>query len=157
MIEKMCCCLSGRMFQDCCAPFLAGDASPRTPEQLMRSRYTAFCRGKVDYLLSTHHPSKRTANEHEQLAATIRGTKWLGLKIVKKVRPRPGATCGTVEFAAFYENGDTIGQLHELSRFVFEENQWYYLDGELKPPLSIGRNEPCFCGSGKKFKKCHGR
>jgi len=21
----------------------------------------------------------------------------------------------------------------------------------------IGRNDPCWCGSGKKFKKCHGR
>jgi hypothetical protein len=24
------------------------------------------------------------------------------------------------------------------------------------PPRKMGRNEPCFCGSGKKFKRCHG-
>jgi len=33
------------------------------------------------------------------------------------------------------------------------------LDGELQGqanPLPVGRNEPCPCGSGKKYKKCHG-
>jgi len=35
-------------------------------------------------------------------------------------------------------------------------------DGETQAPLvkapseKIGRNEPCWCGSGKKFKLCHG-
>jgi preprotein translocase subunit SecA len=39
-------------------------------------------------------------------------------------------------------------------------------DGELLMPVveqrcvddteTLGRNEPCWCGSGKKFKKCHG-
>jgi len=24
------------------------------------------------------------------------------------------------------------------------------------PDQQIGRNDPCWCGSGKKFKKCHG-
>ncbi len=40
-----------------------------------------------------------------------------------------------------------------------------YADEELPPPVeqrvlseeeTIGRNDPCWCGSGKKFKKCHG-
>jgi uncharacterized protein YchJ len=33
------------------------------------------------------------------------------------------------------------------------------LDGELDAqanPPAVGRNEPCPCGSGKKYKKCHG-
>jgi preprotein translocase subunit SecA len=28
------------------------------------------------------------------------------------------------------------------------------------PPIDakhIGRNDPCYCGSGKKYKKCHGQ
>jgi uncharacterized protein len=24
-------------------------------------------------------------------------------------------------------------------------------------PLKLGRNDPCFCGSGLKFKRCHGK
>jgi preprotein translocase subunit SecA len=26
----------------------------------------------------------------------------------------------------------------------------------VKTEPKVGRNDPCFCGSGKKFKKCHG-
>jgi preprotein translocase subunit SecA len=34
--------------------------------------------------------------------------------------------------------------------------------GETKPGFTpsgarIGRNDPCWCGSGQKYKKCHGR
>jgi preprotein translocase subunit SecA len=34
-------------------------------------------------------------------------------------------------------------------------------DGQAKPGFTpsgarIGRNDPCWCGSGKKYKKCHG-
>jgi len=62
-----------------------------------------------------------------------------------------------VEFAAFYKTNDTTGQLHEKSKFIHENDQWYYLDGLLLDLLKIGRNDSCWCGSNKKYKKCHGR
>jgi SEC-C motif domain protein len=61
-----------------------------------------------------------------------------------------------VEFAAFYKNSK-IEQLHENSKFIYENGQWYYLDGILLDPIKITRNEPCWCGSIKKYKKCHGK
>ena len=30
------------------------------------------------------------------------------------------------------------------------------VEGVRKAQPKIGRNDPCFCGSGKKYKKCHG-
>ena len=30
-------------------------------------------------------------------------------------------------------------------------------NGGERVPMKPGRNDPCFCGSGLKFKKCHGK
>lgn len=31
------------------------------------------------------------------------------------------------------------------------------VDPDIDAPPVVGRNEPCYCGSGRKFKHCHGR
>ena len=46
------------------------------------------------------------------------------------------------------------GEVHENSRFVKEQGQWFYVDGDLKSQAKVGRNDPCPCGSGKKYKRC---
>ena len=69
----------------------------------------------------------------------------------------PGDTKGRVEFIAHYQHDQVISQAHEDSRFVCEQGQWFYLDGNLKTAARPGRNDPCPCGSGKKFKSCCGR
>lgn len=123
----------------------------------MRSRYTAFCIKDTEYLISTHHPSRRQANERDLLTNTIQDTQWLGLKILKTEMDPVDTQIGFVEFAAFHKTQNTNGQLHERSKFIREAGNWYYLDGEFMDPLVFGRNEPCWCGSNKKYKKCHGR
>ena len=102
----------------------------------MRSRYTAFCRGEVDYLIATHHPSKRQGDDRQSLTQTIAETEWLNLRVLAS---REMGEVGTVEFVAFFKAQGTLSQLHERSDFV-----------------RLERNDPCWCGSGKKFKKCHG-
>jgi SEC-C motif-containing protein len=51
-----------------------------------------------------------------------------------------------------------------VSTFVKDDEGWKFEDGELVAEQPIvreqpktGRNDPCPCGSGKKFKKCCGR
>lgn len=149
---KNCYCGNKTGFKDCCSPFLSGKIKPETPEQLMRSRYSAFCTNNVGYLIHTHHPSKRQINEHKVLQQTINTTTWLGLNVIKTQIEKD---VGYVEFAAFYKN-DKAGQLHENSRFIHENGQWYYFDGAILDPVKFSRNGPCWCGSGKKYKKCHG-
>jgi SEC-C motif-containing protein len=61
-----------------------------------------------------------------------------------------------VEFKVHYQEAGAPLILHEKSRFIKEEGKWFYLNGTVMPRISvkIGRNEPCPCGSGKKYKKC---
>ena len=37
-----------------------------------------------------------------------------------------------------------------------KENKKEDISKKISKNKKIGRNEPCFCGSGKKFKHCHG-
>lgn len=149
-----CFCRSKKEFDECCGPFLAGHALPGTPEQLMRSRYAAFCTQNVEYLVDTRHPSRRQPDDRETLVRTCRDTQWMGLKILGS--STEGHT-GWVEFAAFYQQSGRTGHLHENSKFIQENGRWFYVDGDILPPLKFGRNEPCWCNSGKKYKKCHGK
>jgi SEC-C motif-containing protein len=105
-------------------------AVPATPEQLMRSRYTAFVRGDVAYLLATWHPSTRP----ERLALEA-GVKWLGLKILRTPPVSEDDEEGFVEFVARYRvGGDRAARLRETSRFVREGGRWYYADGQVVAP-----------------------
>ncbi|MCK5835980.1 MAG: YchJ family protein [Desulfobacula sp.] len=154
--KATCYCGSQKLYEECCFPIISGSLKPKNPEQLMRSRYSAFCIKDIEYLISTHHPSKRQLNEREILAQTIHEAQWLGLKILKTEKDSIKKRFGYVEFVAFYKNSE-IEQLHENSKFIYENGQWYYLDGVTLDPLKFGRNEQCWCGSMKKFKKCHGK
>lgn len=159
--DDRCYCCSGKIFGQCCQPYLSGKNKAGSPEQLMRSRYSAFCSHDSDYLRATHHPKYQTLDDGEALDKALETTRWLGLKIV-------GAKENTVEFCAFYrdltasgmlttqQTQNTTQQLHEKSHFVFEDNQWYYTEGTMLPPVKLGRNDACYCGSERKYKQCCG-
>ncbi len=121
----------------------------------MRSRYSAFSVGNAAYLLASLHPSKRVSETRESLEQSFSGTQWCSLRIISTSSGGVGQPSGQVEFLAFYRSGEEIGQLHERSRFVCENNQWLYCDGDMLPALKLGRNDNCWCGSGLKLKKCH--
>ncbi len=115
----------------------------------MRSRYSAFVRDDADYVRASWHPDTRPAE------LTLEGgDQWLGLEIVDT---RQDGDSGQVHFRATHRNGDGFAVLEERSRFVRESGHWFYLNGEhTVTPLKPGRNDPCLCGSGRKFKKCCG-
>lgn len=155
-MSEPCPCGSQQPYDDCCGPYLQGEALAPTAAALMRSRYTAYCRGKVDYLIATHHPTRRTPGERASLTDSVLTTTWLGLTVVATEQGQPQDQTGTVEFVAFYQAAE-LGQIHEKSRFVKQRDRWFYLDGDHLPPLWPKRSDPCWCGSGKKFKQCHGK
>jgi SEC-C motif-containing protein len=119
----------------------------------MRSRYSAFVKQDIDYLLATLHVSQRRADDRQILQQTCQQTNWLGLQIIAS---HARDQYSEVEFVAFYA-AEPLGQLHERSRFICENGQWQYVDGDFLPDLKLPRNTPCICGSGLKFKHCHGR
>ena len=164
-----CTCLSGRPFSRCCGPYLAGEATAPTAAALMRSRYSAFCRSNIDYLIATRHASTRSADDRRSLANSVNQTQWVNLQVLATQKGQQKDKTGTVEFVAAYrlrqlsisglaaaEPQPVVRQLHEKSRFVREGRQWFYTDGDILPLYEPKRGQPCWCGSGEKFKQCHG-
>jgi SEC-C motif-containing protein len=155
-----CPCQSGLSFDACCGPILAGTPAP-TALALMRSRYTAYTRGDVAHLTRTLAPEHRAGFDAADVSAGMRETQWLGLEILDTKDGGAADSTGMVEFVARFQAQGQARALHERSRFRRDETDggWVYIDGEMdvQPVKKPGRNEPCPCGSGKKFKQCCGR
>lgn len=159
-------CPCGRdlSLSDCCGPFLKGTKYPATAEDLMRSRYTAYVLGNVDYILSTHHEKTRDEVDRDSVTAWSVQSEWLGIEILHTEGGGCDDTRGVVEFAAQYTEQGHTHTHHERSRFEKDDDRWYYVDGTMIKPEpvvrtvpKVGRNDPCPCGSGAKFKKCCGK
>ena len=118
-----CPCGSGKVYPACCGRFHAGRPAP-TATALMRSRYTAFVLGLSDYLSETWHPTTRPPSIDMDP-----DTQWSGLAIEETEGGNAWDTEGTVQFKATFVSPDGLGVLHERSRFVLEDNRWYYVDG----------------------------
>lgn len=118
----------------------------------MRSRYSAFVKKLGDYLIATRHPSKRHLDSLSQLQQIFKDTYWLGLTILTTEKGSATDTLGYVSFSANYRDNNKEDVLYERSLFQKDAAQWFYVEGD----FNQGRNDPCWCGSGKKFKKCHG-
>ena len=160
-----CPCCSGNQFEQCCKPYLSGEASPDTAEKLMRSRYSAYVKENFQYVLDTYAEPVRQTLTTNELKESAEGTEWLALAVedsihaAKKVVDDNQSDEAYVTFTAFYAIGDSFFKLHETSRFVKEAGIWRYIDGDIHPDskqFKPARNEACFCGSGKKFKRCCG-
>ncbi len=113
-------------YADCCGRYHAGTLALQAPtaEALMRSRYSAFVLKLPDYLLATWHPSTRPTS----LDLNDAGLKWLGLAV--KTFEVQDDTHATVEFIARSKQGGRAHRLHEVSRFLWEEGRWFYLEGD---------------------------
>ncbi|WP_315329659.1 YchJ family metal-binding protein, partial [Treponema socranskii] len=88
---------------------------------------------------------------------------WHGLKILRTEKGAAGDTEGIVEFEADYTRHGLRDKHHETAAFEKADGEWLYTTGKLKTTTirregkKIGRNDPCPCGSGKKYKQCCGR
>ncbi len=143
-----CYCDSQKEFALCCEPFLNGSKKPSSPEELMRSRYSAFVLGESGYLLETTTPENRHDEDEKLIKEFAQSVTWLGLSVLKAEKDK-------VEFKAYYKDNSGVQLLHEKSNFIQEDGMWLYKDGTLFNS-KIERNEPCPCKSGKKYKKCCG-
>lgn len=156
-----CPCFSGRSFGSCCGTYLLGNGFAPTAETLMRSRYAAYATHNFDYLEATLLPEQRGEYDRETASLWSRSSEWIGLEILSVQKGTETDTTGLVEFIAHYnQNGQDL-QHHETSRFARKDNIWYYVD-DVRPANQVrvsktGRNDPCTCGSGKKYKRCCGR
>lgn len=145
-MTSACPCGSGNDRLLCCKPILGGQPA-QSPEQLMRSRYSAYCAGLEKFLLATWHESTRPARIEFET-----GLVWRNLQVI---RAETGNDKGSVSFIATWQQQSRWGRLQENARFVREAGQWFYVDGDVHHhDLAPGRNAPCPCGSGQKYKRC---
>ena len=120
---KICPC-QNTQYVNCCGAYHAGKY-PENAEKLMRSRYSAYVLELEDYLLKTWHHSTRPT----EALFDDQKTQWLELK-VKSFTESADQQSATVEFVAIYKINGKAHRLHEISRFVHEGGQWFYVDGQ---------------------------
>ena len=126
---RPCPCDSMMPYQLCCGPLITGERPAPTALALMRSRYTAYAEGAVDYLLETYAAESRAKVDPAAVRAGMDGVEWRGLEIVSVLDGQPSHSQGQVEFLAHYARGGEHLTVHERSRFVREDGLWRYLDG----------------------------
>ena len=162
--DELCPCNSGKAFGECCGPILEGVTKAETAEQLMRARYSAYVTEHILFLKTS--ATKAVQEEFDEQASTAwsRAAQWHGMEIIRTEQGGKDDTKGVVEFRATYTANGEFCNHHEVSTFVKEADGWKFEDGELvgETPITredpkIGRNDPCPCGSGKKYKKCCGK
>ena len=163
MIETIqaCPCGSGALFADCCEPIIKGARESQTAEDLMRARYSAFVTGAIDFIVNSTHSRSRKDIDLEFIREWSETSTWHGLHIfeVKPVNDNKAY----ISFEAHYTQRGEEQRHREKSLFERENGDWRFVSGdEMKNPTvryetpKPGRNDPCPCGSGKKYKKCHG-
>jgi SEC-C motif-containing protein len=160
---NFCPCGSQIDLKSCCLPFIQGSKQASTSEELLRSRYTAFTRGDVDFIMSSHHSRTLAEVKREEIEEWSKNSEWLGLKVVQVEAGRKEDEQGTIVFGAQYRAEGKLHDHWEKSFFEKENGQWKFLDAQgvqvgpvRRTEPKVGRNDPCTCGSGKKYKKCCG-
>lgn len=130
----------------------------------MRARYTAYAEGEVKFLGTSLQAADRDSFDLASAKEWADSAKWSGLEIVATERGDVEDSDGFVEFKAHYTVNDQAQEHHERARFARENGHWVFVEGRVigrdpyrREEPKIGRNDPCACGSGKKFKKCCGR
>lgn len=153
-MHQKCHCGKAKLFEDCCQPVIEGQIKANSPETLMRSRYSAYCENQFEYILNTYAKSRRHELTTQDIAQGSDQTNWLALEVLATEN---GLNRPSVTFKAYYAYNKQLMLLHEKSYFEQEEGDWMYVNGDIELDsgnIKYDRNATCFCGSGKKFKRC---
>jgi SEC-C motif-containing protein len=142
----MCICGLNKDFNECCGAIISRKCTASSPEELMRSRYSAYVQSDAHYLLFSTAQENQFSEDIKLIEEFCASVTWLKLDVLE-------SKADTVAFKAYYKDKESIKVLHEKSNFIKEDGVWKYKDGELYNS-KIERNELCPCGSGKKYKKC---
>jgi SEC-C motif-containing protein len=172
-----CPCGSNFPYTDCCGPLVRETSFADTAEDLMRSRFTAYATKNWSYLVNTLHPDEQDNKTVEGIASHNENIEWHKLEILSSKAGQFDDQRGEVTFVASYSEQGARKTMQETSTFLKVEGRWYYSEknsqlqktpaekikpAEPKQPFirenaKVGRNDPCPCNSGKKFKKCCGK
>ena len=159
MTEMGCPCCSGILYDHCCAPYVTGLTRAPTAEALMRSRYSAYVVGNINYISKTMRGDALSHFSYEDSLHWSSQSEWLGLDVISVTEMKETAK---VEFKVRYKISGIEKCLPESALFKLVDGAWFYVGNDKfrmtdvvsKSHIKSGRNDPCPCGSGKKYKKC---
>jgi SEC-C motif-containing protein len=164
MDKKECPCGSGLGYGACCEPIIKGKTKAATAEALMRARYSAYVKHEIDFIAaSCIHKEGDGDIDMEETRRWSEDSEWLGLKIHGTSKGGSADAEGVVEFSAIYARNGLRDEHREVASFKKVDGVWMYSDGKLaattivRSSPKVGRNDPCPCGSGKKYKQCCGK
>lgn len=160
----LCPCGSENAYSECCEPIIKNTRKAQTAIELMRARYSAYARVETDFLSTSLHPDRREKHDQQETRNWAAKSQWDRLEILRTEEGGENDTKGLVEFIAYYSVKGERTRHHEVATFVKENDEWYFDDGEgvlpqqvVRSAPKVGRNDPCPCNSGKKYKKCCGK
>lgn len=171
-----CPCGSNLEYSKCCEPYIKGEKKAPTAEALMRARYTAYSKAEIGFIKETLAPETRSDFNEKSARDWAQKSEWKGLQIQSVKQGKETDNKGVVEFTAKYKTEGKTLEHHEVAEFRKSDGKWYFVDGDshtheeghghhhhhepvqpvVRAAPKVGRNDPCPCGSGKKYKKCHG-
>lgn len=128
MSNDICPCGSNCSYEACCSPYVDGNALPETAEALMRSRYSAYVKGKIAYLKTTYWPKYQAEFDEVGTARWAAENHWTGLNVLKTEKGLKTDRDGTVLFEASYLAAGKLNTHRELSRFRKKAGRWYYVE-----------------------------
>lgn len=128
--HRPCPCLSGLNYHECCQPYHYQRTQAKTAEILMRSRYSAYVLGEIDYLVQTTLPIQQASLDVQAMREWSEDMVWLGLKIIKH-RPHVGPNQAKVIFEAYYQGASGRQTHYEESLFIKINKRWYFKDPSL--------------------------
>jgi len=132
-MDTPCPCGSKREATLCCEAIITGNREAATAEELMRSRYVAFTKANVDYLMRSHHSTTRPLKDRKNIEQWAKSVQWMGLVILFTDAGQANDTRGIVEFKALFMENGQLQQLHEKSFFEREFGKWLYKTGVQLP------------------------
>ncbi len=157
---NFCPCGIEKSYSECCGLYINGTKPAPTAVALMRSRYSAFAKGEMDYIFKTHDEDSRAELDMDGVKSWALNSEWLGLEILDTNQGTAKDSEGKVEFRCKFIYNGSEQTHHELSSFKKVNGEWFFVDGVMRNNTirrsapKVGRNDPCSCGSGKKAKKC---
>jgi SEC-C motif-containing protein len=151
MSSPICPCGSGNLLNACCGRYHAGQPAP-CAEALMRSRYSAYVLGLIDYLVATTLPAQAAGLDRAAISQWSAQSTWLGLEVESAQVLGGKPEHAFVTFTARWHDGAGEHSHRERSAFVQHQDRWYFIDPTVA--FKAGRNDACPCGSEQKFKKC---
>jgi SEC-C motif domain protein len=125
-----CPCTSGKQYLECCGIYHQGKDRPPTAEALMRSRYSAYAVGEIEYLLKTIPLLERKHFDLKAAKQWSSESEWTGLEILSTKESSDG-TKATIEFKARFKVQEEEHEHAERAYFQKTQGRWFFLDGKI--------------------------